>query len=49
MNNLLEDLVQDLRDAGVDLVPWEQIAGSVKDSVLGVAYAAGPSGVPAQV
>lgn len=49
MNDLLEDLLQDLRDAGVDLVPWEQIASSVKDSVMAVAYAAGPSDVPAQV
>ena len=49
MNNLLEDLLQDLRDAGVELVPWEQIASSLKDSVMAVAYAAGPSGVPAQV
>ena len=50
MDDLLEDLLQDLRDAGVELAPWEQIASSVKDSVMAVAYAAAePSGVPAQV
>ena len=49
MDELLEDLLQDLRDAGVDLVPWEQIASSVKDSVMAVAYAPVPGGVPAQV
>jgi len=49
MDALLGDLLQDLRDAGVELLPWADIANEVKDSVMAVAYAPAPGGVPAQV
>jgi hypothetical protein len=49
MDELLTDLLQDLRDAGLELLPWRQIASSVKDSVMAVAYAPVPGRIPAQV
>ncbi len=49
MDELLTDLLQDLRDAGLELLPWRQIASSVKDSVMAIAYAPVPGGIPAQV
>ena len=49
MEELLEDLLQDLRDGGVELLPWTEIATAVKDSVMAVAYARASGGVPAQV
>ena len=49
MDALLEDLLEDLRHAGVELLPWGQIGDSLKDSVMAVAYAPAPDGVPAQV
>jgi hypothetical protein len=49
MDELLGDLLKDLRDAGVELLPWAQIASQVKDSVMAVAYAPVPGEVPAQV
>jgi hypothetical protein len=44
MDALLGDLLQDLRDAGVELLPWADIANEVKDSVMAVAYAPAPGG-----
>ena len=49
MDESLTDLLQDLRDAGLELLPWRQIASSVKDSVMAIAYAPVPGGIPAQV
>jgi len=49
MDAWLGDLLQDLRDAGVELLPWADIASEVEDSVMAVAHAPAPGGVPAQV
>lgn len=47
VEGLLEDLLDDLRTAGVLLEPWDDVADSVRHDILAVVYAPS-SGVPAQ-
>lgn len=49
-DDLLTDLLEELRSAGVQLLPWAEVDAAMAPAVHAVAYPAVPdAGVPAQV